>query len=469
MFPPLFDHRSEYPPLGMGYLASVLDEAGVQVDALDLSVLEPEEWEKNADRKIEKFKPDIVGVSALTNMYDSAMKLGEHIRKLHPDTKIAFGGPHPTIFPELVLKNNFVDFVVRGEGENTFLELVNSLSNGLEIEKIEGLSFKKNGKIVHNKDRGFIEDLDSIPLPDRDMFQLDKYAAYPQMNIITSRGCPYNCYFCFHGMFGHTFRARSPENVVDELEFMKNNYKASSFWICDDLFMFDRERAIKICNLIIERGLDIKWESFARINTVDMELLRIMKRAGCWGLNFGVETGDPEIMRKIRKGITLDQVRKVMKMIRVIGIEGKANFMIGHPWDTKETIERTIKFSKEVAADRIIFSITTPYPSTDLWKMAKNLGVVPEDDSKVNWRETLSFGDNVDPVMRTFTLSPREIKLYHEKATREWYIHNLLFMVMHPPKLWRVIRRKGLLYSVKTFLKLLSFKRYKEEKRSKGN
>jgi len=440
IFPPFLDHKSEYPPLGIAYIAAVLQKEGVEVDVLDLSVFRPHEWKERLSIKLAKVDPEIIGISAMTFTYDAAIEVGKYVKETNPKAKVVFGGPHPTIYPDKVLKNQFVDFVIRGEGEFAFLELVKSLSDGNNLKNINGLSFRDDGNIHHNPDRELIQNLDELPFPSRDFLELEEYSFFPAMTLISSRGCPFNCYFCFK-MYGHKFRARSPENVVSEIEFLKEKYGSKNFYFYDDLFTYDKSRVMKICDLIEEKGLKIEWKCCSRVNTIDKELLIRMKRAGCSAIHYGVETGDTEIMKKIRKGITLEQVKNAIMMTKSVGIKAKAYFMVGHPWDTKETIEKTIRFAIGLNADKIQFAITTPFPKTELWNIAKEMKIVSDD--MTNWNRLLETGKHLNPIMKTYTLSSEELLYYQRMADKMWYKRKMFYLLRHPKKLVRVVNERG--------------------------
>jgi anaerobic magnesium-protoporphyrin IX monomethyl ester cyclase len=282
------------------------------------------------------------------------------------------------------------------------------------------LAFKSKGKVIINKPRAPIENLNEIPFPARHLLPLQKYKVnttglsqnLPITTVITSRGCPNYCIFCdSHTIFGRRFRFRSAENIIAEIEDVIGKYGITQFDFVDDTFTMDKTRVMQFCNMIESKGIKIKWICNARVNTVDFDILKRIKACGCVRVDFGVESGDQQVINNVRKGITLEQVRNAMKMSKAVGLKTMGFFMVGNPLDSKETINKTLKFIKEVDIDYPTFSLSTPYPGTELFQMAKQKGFIRHE----NWEEYTTTRRDVKnlPVMRTDKLDYKDmIDLY---------------------------------------------------------
>ncbi len=449
IFPPWLDHLSEYPPLGICQLGAVLEQEGLPVSLLDLGLWKEEEWKARLIPKMNEVKPTLVGISAQTSMIMMGLKIAEFIKTTHPEIKILLGGPHPTARPNEALKKSFVDYVIRGEGEIPLLEL--ALKK--DITAIKGLSYKKDGKIIHNPLPPLIDNLNELPLPARHLLDLKQYAWFPEISLMSSRGCPFPCYYCFGKVFGKKFRGRSAEQVVKEMEYLNKKYGYTKFYFYDDVFTLNKNRVLEFCNLLFERGHKFEWRCLSRIDTLDdgnFERLKMMRKAGCIKIQFGIETGDPDLMKKI-KSITQEQARRVVQAAKDAGIETKCYFMIGHPWDTKESVMNTIRFAKEVGSDLSLFSIVTPFPETKLWEMAKEMGIIIEEEDR-DWSTFYVNSENMDDhIMRTYTLSTRDLIRFYKKGWRELYLKTMVDMFKNPAKLLKIIKTRGIITVARSF------------------
>lgn len=370
------------PPLGLMYIASyVKDKTNYEIEILDCPV-ENINY-SNLKNKLEQIKPDVVGITTMTFTLIDVMQTAKIIKQLNPEIKIVLGGPHVNIYPSQTLQNKEIDFLVLGEGEQAFVDLLNNINNKNELEKIQGLVFRNNQEIINTGARPLIQNLDSLPHPARELTQYKKYFSVvaqknPTTTMFTSRGCPYKCLFCDRPHLGKVFRARSAANVVDEMVKIKE-MGIQEIFIYDDTFTINRQRVVNICNLILERRLKISWDIRARVNTVDKELLKLMKTAGCTRIHYGVEAGTPKILKVLRKGITLEQVKQAFKLTRQVGIETAGYFMFGSPTETKEDIQQTIQLAKELFPDYVHFSVLTPFPATDLYFQGLQQGIIKKD------------------------------------------------------------------------------------------
>jgi radical SAM superfamily enzyme YgiQ (UPF0313 family) len=409
------------PPLGLMYVATYLEkETSHEVEILDCPV------EKiNHDQlreEIKKRNPDVVGITAMTFTLIDVMKVARMAKEINPKIKVILGGPHVIIFPEETIKNHEIDLLVLGEGEGVIKQLLGSIDNPKELKNIEGLVFKDDGKIINTGRVSFIENLDNLPFPARLLTPYKKYFSIlsshkPVTTMFTSRGCPYRCLFCDRPQLGKNFRARSAGNVVNELEeCIKIGIK--EVFIYDDTFGIDRQRVLDICSGIKKRGLIIAWDIRTRVNTVDEEVLRALKRAGCQRIHYGVEAGTQKILNVLRKGITLEQVEKAFRITKEAGIQTAAYFMIGSPTETKEDILQTVKFMKKINPDYVHVTITTPFPATDLYEIALGEKIIAGDV----WRD---FAKNpqpgfIPPIWEK-ELSRAELFFLLKKAYRSFY------------------------------------------------
>jgi len=385
------EERGFNPPLGLLYLAGYLKKkSNHQVFGLDAQV-EGLDYNEQFKQRIEEVNPDLVGITTMTFTLIDVLKtiklVKEAAKNLNKKIIIVLGGPHVHIFPEETVNLEDVDFVIKGEGEVPFFYLLEALEGRGQLSDIKGLVYQKQREIIDNPVDNLIEDLDELPFPDRELLPIEKYSSILSggrivTTMFTSRGCPFQCAFCDRPHLGKKFRARSAQSVIDEIEeCLKLGIK--EILIYDDTFTVDRQRTIDICDEIIKRGLKFIWDIRARVDTVDEEVLKKLKAAGCARIHFGVESGTEKILGVLNKGIHLNQVADAFKWSKKIGLETLAYFMIGSPTETKEDIEQTIKFAKEIRPDYAHITILTPYPATEIYRQALSQGVIKND----YWRE----------------------------------------------------------------------------------
>ncbi|MDP2909882.1 MAG: radical SAM protein, partial [bacterium] len=307
---------------------------------------------------------------------------------------IVLGGPHVHLFPKETAGLKEVDFVIRGEGEIPFLSLLEALEERGQLSQVKGLVYKNKGEIIENPVGDFIENLDELPYPARELLPVKKYssilgAGRIVTTMFTSRGCPFQCAFCDRPHLGKKFRARSAQSVVDEMGVCLD-LGIEEILIYDDTFTVDRRRVLDICGEIAKRGLKFVWDIRARVDTVDEEVLSALKKAGCQRIHFGVESGTEKILEVLNKKITLGQIEKAFKLAKAAGIETLAYFMIGAPTETKEDIYQTINFAKKLNPDFVHITILTPYPATVIYRQALEQGVIKND----YWREFALHPEN---------------------------------------------------------------------------
>lgn len=340
-------------------------------------------WKEVTD-VLNKYRPKILGISIMTPQLNSAVKIAQIAKRLDPEIKIVVGGFHPTALPEETLKDNPFDILVKGEGEYTVLELANTLLEGKDLRTVAGITFKENGEIISNQRREPIADLDALPYPLREFATPEEEAYFKfRPSILTGRGCPYNCTFCARAvMWSSKIRYRSAESVVDEIQYLYDKYGCKYYMFEDDTWVINIERAYKICDLILERGLDITWECQTRANVVVRykDILPKMKKAGCTAVDVGVESGNQQILDDIKKKITLNQVKETARLVKDAGIEVRSFFIIGYPQDTKDTIQDTVNLINEVDFDFDNVYLLVPMPGSEMYDKVKSEGKLLADD-----------------------------------------------------------------------------------------
>ena len=363
--------RGYNPPLGLISIATCINKnTDHKAQVLDTQVLELN-YDQIKDY-IKREKPEVVGIAAITFTLLDSLYAAKIVKEVDPSIKIVLGGPHATLFPRETAELKNVDYVLTGEGEFTFPKILDALDNGTDLSQVPGIFYRENGTIKQGPLPKLIADLDEVPIPDRTLTPYKKYSsvlahANPLTTAVTSRGCSYRCTFCDRPqMGGKSYRARSPKLVVDELEEChKLGIKEVMFY--DDTFTMLMDRAKEICEEILRRKLDIKWDCRTRVDRVTPELVRLMKKAGCVRINFGVESGTEKGLQTVKKQVSLQQVRDAFKICRQEKMETLAYLMIGLPGETKEEMYQTISFAKSIKPNFLHFTVMTPFPETQIW------------------------------------------------------------------------------------------------------
>jgi anaerobic magnesium-protoporphyrin IX monomethyl ester cyclase len=374
----LFDEVEEReirPPEGLLYVAAALERRGHQVTAIDNEVLNLVDDQLLA--RIASTEPNMVGMGATTPEFPHIAKFLERLRS-ELNVVTVLGGPHATADAEAVLANYpGIDYVIRGEGEITTSELADSMLNGEPPESLPGLAFHKNGRVIVTPPRSLISDLDALALPARHLLDYRQYH-YPLRGrgmeqvatMITSRGCPYRCIFCY-SMHGHQVRFRSIPNVIAELEQIIDKYGVRYFIFHDECFTLNRQRVLAFCNQILNRKLDIKWFCFTRGDTIDQEVADRMAEAGCVKISLGVESGSQDMLDRSGKKTKLDKITQAFRILNRAGIETRGSFIIGLPGEDQRSVQQTFDFAKSLKMYQFGLNIATPYPGTQMWKMAE--------------------------------------------------------------------------------------------------
>ncbi|MBU0759931.1 MAG: B12-binding domain-containing radical SAM protein [Candidatus Omnitrophica bacterium] len=436
-------------PLGLGYIAAVLRQAGYNVNLLDP---EPQGMDLiNIRAYLLQKRPDMVGLSCATANFKNALAIGAIVKEAIGVT-VVLGGVHASALPREILSNfSQFDFLVIGEGEETIVGLAAFLESGYgSLDDIRGIAYRKDKMIKLTAPRPFmsIEKLAELPFPARDLVDISLYRPQahldrgkPAASMITSRGCPARCTFCASYLTtGYAFRWRSPESVVREIEDLVYNYRIEHIIFVDDTFTFLEDRAKKICQLILEKGLEIDWYCFARADKVSEELLLAMKQAGCFSLLFGVESGDEDILRNIKKGITPQQSKQALDTANRMGFKTLAGFMFGNPGETPETAKKTLDFAVELNPTIASFNILVPYPGTEVFKTHYR----ERFKDPATWDSFLPRA--VEPVAETEALTNKDLTRWASWAFIRFY-------ALRP---WHVL---GMLRKIKTWGEIKSYLR----------
>ena len=406
-------------PLGILYLSSFLKNRGHEIQLIDAEA--ERITEEFVIERLKSFQPECIGISITTVAYKNSLRLADSIRKTFGAVSIVAGGPHVTANPAEAIANSAFDFGVCGEGELPFAELLENINEPVKFAGIRCLSFKNvGGGIFINERREPIQELGDIPYPDRDALADIKLYRPPigcyredfVVSLITSRGCPYQCIFCDNNTFGRKIRYFSPEYVVGEIEFVLKRFNAKELTFVDDTFPSNRKRFKRILELIKERNLHFSWTCMANANDLDGEILKLMRETGCWQIAIGIESGDDEILKFIKKGITSAQVRRTADFADKAGILVKGFFMLGHPTETSVSLRKTRDFALSLPLTDVVCTIATPIRGTELYELA-----LSGKYGKFNASADSSMFNYWEPVFVPSGLS--EDDLY--RAQREFY------------------------------------------------
>ena len=407
------------PPLGIAYMAGVLQENNIEVEILDASAEDMDF--KDVEKELLKRKPDLVALTALTPTIGRALETAQVVKETLPDSIVVMGGYHPTFNFIETLEDENVDIIIRGEGEYIMLNLVQALENQSSLHDVKGIVFEdKNSKeIVVNPEAPLIQNLDELPFPALNLLPMKKYRLLDMdthmTTMITTRGCPMQCSFCSSAaMHGKKIRERSVENIVDEIEYLKTNYDIDTIAFMDDTFTLKKRKVMAICDEILKRNIEIMWGCTSRVDTLDEKLLKKMKEAGCITIFIGVESADQQQLDNMCKNTTIAKIENAFKIAHKLKIRTIASVALGMPGDTKEIMNKTVKFVHKLKPNYAIYSLATPYPGTKFYKEAfeKNL-IKIKDWSKY----TL-----ITPILETIDCSLNDMRKIQAKAFMKFYL-----------------------------------------------
>ena len=421
-------HGGNALPLNLAYLASYLRKCRpeIKIDVLDCEGLRM--TFQNIEERLKEIKPDIVGITMPTPAYDQVVAVADIVKKISSKIVVIAGGPHPTVSPKETVAEKSIDFCVVGEGEETFKELVEAVDQNRPFRKINGIAYKgDNGNIHQSPQRKLIPELDSVPFPARDLFPLEIYFPPPTKrvsskkagNMITSRGCPYQCTYCIAiVMWERKVRFRSADNVVNEIEECNQKYGIGEFNFHDELFTLKKKHVSEICQEIRRRDLDVSWVCMCRVDYMDEKTLREMKAAGCEKIMFGFESGSQMILDKMKKKVALENAEEGVKLVKKAGIQTAGNFMLGNIGETEETIKQSIRLAKKLNTHTMAFFIASPYPGTEFYRIAKEEGYLRPD---FNWKDFTLVGNN-KPPLNLPGLPAEKILKWQKRAYLEYYL-----------------------------------------------
>lgn len=409
-------------PLALAYLAATAEELGYKIKIIDAMIMGYSFNDIN--KEIINFDPEVIGVTSWTQNIDSALQIISKSKKINPNLISIIGGSHASLMAKEILKENkLVDIVVKGEGEKTFSEILEKIEKNQNYSTIKGIIYRDNERIIENKDREKIKHLDNLPFPAYHLLPMDKYTVkyrlfdYERVGqlgdkycaISTCRGCPYNCIFCSsRALWGKNWRARSAENVIDEIKFLKEKYKIKVIDFMDDTVTIDKKRILKICELIKKEKLDISWTAGTRVDLFDKEIAKAFRTADCSLARLAPESGNQQSLNYLQKNFTLDDVRRAIKTAKDLKLSTSGNFILGVPGENRKMINNTITFAKKLNLTHTTFSILDPLPGTKIFEIAKQNNLLLTDD----WSKYTPMNS----VLKLKDLKPKELEKLLIKA-----------------------------------------------------
>jgi len=449
-------NREAYP-LGLGYVAAVLEQAGHTVAFSDLG-LSGAEPATRLLREAAATDAQALGFTVQTPQYDEYLDLIGKTKPHLPGIPIVIGGAHPSVVPEEVLRDGAADVAVIAEGEKIAVDLFEALDEGGDLRAVPGVAFLDDGgEFVQTPPAGQVSDLDTIPFPAWDILHPERYRGHirglTKANVMASRGCPFNCVHCYRGPSGgRRYRKRSVENVLEEIRRLHTRHGIGSFRFVDDMFTVDMDRTREFCDALRAESFHVFWNCQTRVASVDLDLLKKMKRAGCTCVALGIESGSDYIREKLRKKTTKEEIRRAFRYCHEVGMPTMASFMIGTPWETPQTIEETISLAKELRPTIPIFFLATPFPGTELREEFLKKGwEVPSDHADYehfvegkNFAQRAADGPDGDP--RSFFIAECR------RAAKETF-SSQLSDVRHYPQLLREFSQKYSFGEFATYVK----------------
>ncbi|MFH1538343.1 MAG: radical SAM protein [bacterium] len=424
-------------PSGLGYIAAALKERRPdwEVEVYDVNALRPPREEVEAFIRDAEF--DVVGTGGIVTIYKYIKWLLGVIRKHHPDKKIVVGGSCATSIPQTMMDHTEADILCIGEGENTAVEMLDAIESGKPLDGVAGIWFRDaDGEIRRTPPRTPIKNLDTLPHPLWDIFPMDVYVTNPigavnlnkwddgkqsggdakkSMNVLSSRGCPYKCTFCYHDFMGAAYRHRSAENIFDEISTLKEKYGVDYIHFIDNCFIINRKNVMRFCDLMIGSNMKVEWGCAGRVNIMTEELIAKMREAGCVFIGYGIESGSQKMLDRMKKKVTVEQAKNAIRLTQKHLGWADCSFIVGMPGETRETLRETVDFCKELnLAPEVIF-FATPYPGTELYQIARDAGKIPDEEAFVS-----SLGEQGEKARVNFTdFSDGELTRLKEEMVRE--------------------------------------------------
>jgi radical SAM superfamily enzyme YgiQ (UPF0313 family) len=420
-------------PLGLGYIAAVLEQEGHEIEVMDINALR---WAPaEVEERIRKNHFDAVGIGAIVTVYKYVKWLISIIKRYHRDKKIIVGGSVAASVPQTLLERTQADIAVVGEGEETARELFWALGNTGKLQGVSGIWFKDDeGRIHVTPPRHTIQRLDTLPFPNWNLFPMDIYLKNPigapnrnkwidgnsedgilSINLSATRGCPYKCIYCYHDFMGQGYRTRSPQNVFNEMKTLYQRYGVKYFHFVDDEFVMKRRFVYEFCEIVRECGLGFTWGCSGRVNLMTEDLIATMANSGCVLIGYGIESGSQKILDIIKKRVSVDEAKQAIKLTQKHIGWADCSFMIGTPGETKETIQETIDFCKELSLTPEVIFFATPYPGTELYEIAKAQNRIGDEEEYM-----LRLGEQGEQIMVNLTdFTDEELVQLQEHMIRE--------------------------------------------------
>ncbi len=439
-----------YFPLGLTYLAATAKRAGFDCRILDMDAAEPKTGTVDFTQEYERYqsyvaglndprhptwdllrslvldeKPDFIGITAMTTKFGSVIQTARFCRQVLPRVPIIVGGPHASTMPDLTMQVPEVDCVLRGEADETLPLLLQTLRDHGDLAAVGGLTWRRDGRVVHNPDARFVTDLDSLPIPDRGALMHPRNYSSEDMGVLlTSRGCPYRCSYCFH-MWDRRVRFHSVPRVIEEIRQIRKEFGTAQFSIKDDSFTVRRRHVVDLCEAIGREPYRIGFNCTTRVNLIDDELLAVMKKAGCMQINVGIESGSEEILKLTDKDITHDQVRRAGRLMNKHRIFWSGYFMMGLPQETEEDIRATVRFLREVRPYYGGIGVYNPFPRTKLFDQGVQLGLLDPQPPLEHFLKTnpkdLFFRD---PRKRVVNIPAERFEAIVAETTKAFHDYN---------------------------------------------
>jgi len=457
-------------PLGLLYLAGALLKAGFEVAVLD--ALPEGSSTEEILAKAEALQPLVVGLTGVTSNGHVLFHLGKALRARLPGAKVVFGNLHASFFHEFYLKNGCADFIFHGEAEESLAKAVRMLKQGRNPLGIPGVTGMDNGRVCGNPEPQYMMDLDLLPIPARHLVPMEKYGDFQTSNnlfvsrkgektrfMFSSRGCIYDCTFCVcHD--DRRFRVRSSRNVVDEMEELKTRYDTAHINFLDSVFVGKKERVFELCKEIKERRLNISFVIEGHVNLVSPEMLRALKEAGCYGVYFGLESGNDEVLRTVRKGFRVQRVRESIRWTREAGLKAAAYFMLGMPGETVKSMQDTVDLALSLPLDLAQFSIMVPYPGSEIYETLSQNNRFPSPENR---EETLALWERFsphpafsgkDPVYVPEGLAAEQVIAFQKRAIRSYYLRPREFF-----RYLRRLNRRNVFKMARAFTKIMTGKK----------
>lgn len=408
------------PALGILYIAALIRKEGLPVKILDAEGLG-----LDLDTTILTIiaqNPGILGITTTTLSVSSAAIVAKRIKTRIPQMKVFLGGPHTTAMPiETMEAYTAIDGCILGDGELSFLKIVQNIQDGIDYAtNVNGLAWRYGDDIVINQRKGCLKNLDTLPFPAWDLLTrfpknyrppFHSYRRLPVANIITTRGCPYACFFCDRSVFGRKINCHSIDYIIAMIEYVLKEFNVREISIKDDMFVLSPERVLEFCRHLRNKKFNVTWSCNARVDNVKDEILKEMKKAGCWLISYGIESGSPKMLKKMMKGITKEQIVDALRLTRKNGIVSKGFFMLGVPEETVDTMNETLNFIKELPLDELNVNIFTPFPGSKLYQEVLREGFIPNFDCM----------NMVAPVYVPIGLTEEDLTKYQKKIIRSFY------------------------------------------------